>query len=99
MGRVALPEMKKYKYANSLATGSVAAGGTLDGVTLCSPETLARVHPRRSFEWDRVLHKPQVSKAVLMPWPRICWRNSATKSAWIVGSPPETVTPPFDFSK
>jgi tripartite ATP-independent transporter DctM subunit len=29
MGRVALPEMKKYKYANSLATGSVAAGGTL----------------------------------------------------------------------
>lgn len=29
MGRVALPEMKKYKYADSLATGSVAAGGTL----------------------------------------------------------------------
>ena len=29
MGRVALPEMRKYKYANGLATGSVAAGGTL----------------------------------------------------------------------
>ena len=29
MGRVALPEMKRYKYADSLATGSVAAGGTL----------------------------------------------------------------------
>jgi tripartite ATP-independent transporter DctM subunit len=29
MGRVALPEMKKYKYADSLSTGSVAAGGTL----------------------------------------------------------------------
>jgi len=29
MGRVALPAMKKYKYADSLATGSVAAGGTL----------------------------------------------------------------------
>lgn len=29
MGRVALPEMKKYKYADGLATGSVAAGGTL----------------------------------------------------------------------
>lgn len=29
MGRVALPEMKKYKYQDSLATGSVAAGGTL----------------------------------------------------------------------
>ena len=29
MGRVALPEMKRYKYEDSLATGSVAAGGTL----------------------------------------------------------------------
>jgi tripartite ATP-independent transporter DctM subunit len=29
MGSVALPEMKKFKYHDSLATGSVAAGGTL----------------------------------------------------------------------
>jgi len=29
MGTVALPEMKKYKYSDSLATGAVAAGGTL----------------------------------------------------------------------
>ena len=29
MGRVALPEMKRYAYADSLATGAVAAGGTL----------------------------------------------------------------------
>lgn len=29
MGTVALPEMKKYRYEPSLATGSVAAGGTL----------------------------------------------------------------------
>ena len=29
MGRVALPQMKRYKYADPLATGSVAAGGTL----------------------------------------------------------------------
>jgi tripartite ATP-independent transporter DctM subunit len=29
MGRVALPEMKRYNYGDSLATGSVAAGGTL----------------------------------------------------------------------
>jgi tripartite ATP-independent transporter DctM subunit len=29
MGRVALPEMKRFKYADSLATGCVAAGGTL----------------------------------------------------------------------
>ena len=29
MGRVALPEMKRYKYDDALSTGSVAAGGTL----------------------------------------------------------------------
>lgn len=29
MGRVALPEMRKYKYDDALSTGSVAAGGTL----------------------------------------------------------------------
>jgi tripartite ATP-independent transporter DctM subunit len=29
MGTVALPEMKKYKYSEALATGTVAAGGTL----------------------------------------------------------------------
>ena len=29
MGRVALPQMKRYRYSDSLATGSVAAGGTL----------------------------------------------------------------------
>ncbi|MCR9215192.1 MAG: TRAP transporter large permease [Proteobacteria bacterium] len=29
MGKVALPEMKRFKYSGSLATGSLAAGGTL----------------------------------------------------------------------
>ena len=29
MGRVALPQMKRYNYADGLATGAVAAGGTL----------------------------------------------------------------------
>ncbi len=29
MGRVALPEMKRFNYSDSLATGAVAAGGTL----------------------------------------------------------------------
>lgn len=29
MAKVAMPEMRKYKYADSLATGSIAAGGTL----------------------------------------------------------------------
>ena len=30
MGRVALPQMKRYNYHPRLATGCVAAGGTLD---------------------------------------------------------------------
>lgn len=29
LGAVSLPEMKKYKYADTLATGSIAAGGTI----------------------------------------------------------------------
>ena len=29
MGRVSLPEMQRYKYHDGLATGSIAAGGTL----------------------------------------------------------------------
>ncbi|MGP6089641.1 TRAP transporter large permease [Antarctobacter jejuensis] len=29
MGRVALPELKKYRYSNRLATGTIAAGGVL----------------------------------------------------------------------
>jgi C4-dicarboxylate transporter DctM subunit len=29
MGAVSLPEMRKYKYADTLATGSIAAGGTI----------------------------------------------------------------------
>ncbi len=29
MGRVALPEMRRYRYSNRLATGAIAAGGTL----------------------------------------------------------------------
>ena len=29
MGQVALPELKRYKYSGSLATGALAAGGTL----------------------------------------------------------------------
>tara|TARA_R110000787_G_scaffold108801_1_gene217239 strand:+ start:293 stop:1606 length:1314 start_codon:yes stop_codon:yes gene_type:complete len=29
MGRVALPEMKRYRYSDRLATGAIAAGGTL----------------------------------------------------------------------
>ena len=29
LGKVALPEMKRYKYAQSLATGAIAAGGSI----------------------------------------------------------------------
>src|SRR4030042_726249 len=30
IGLIAIPEMRRYKYGNALAAGSVAAGGTLD---------------------------------------------------------------------
>ncbi len=42
MGVVALPEMKKYKYSNALATGSIAAGGTL-GI-LIPPSTIMVIY-------------------------------------------------------
>ncbi len=42
MGKIALPEMKKYKYDNTLATGTVAASGTL-GI-LIPPSTILIVY-------------------------------------------------------
>lgn len=42
MGKIALPEMKKYKYDDTLATGTVAAAGTL-GI-LIPPSTLFIVY-------------------------------------------------------
>jgi tripartite ATP-independent transporter DctM subunit len=42
MGKIALPEMKKYKYDNRLATGTVAAAGTL-GI-LIPPSTVLIVY-------------------------------------------------------
>jgi tripartite ATP-independent transporter DctM subunit len=42
MGRVALPEMKKYKYAVTLASGSIAAGGSI-GI-LIPPSTILVIY-------------------------------------------------------
>ena len=42
MGKIALPEMKKYKYSDKLATGTVAAAGTL-GI-LIPPSTVLIVY-------------------------------------------------------
>lgn len=42
MGVVALPEMKKFKYSDALATGSIAAGGTL-GI-LIPPSTIMVIY-------------------------------------------------------
>jgi tripartite ATP-independent transporter DctM subunit len=42
MGKIALPEMKRYKYDNTLATGTVAASGTL-GI-LIPPSTILIVY-------------------------------------------------------
>ena len=46
MGKIALPEMKKYNYDDTLATGAVAAAGTL-GI-LIPPSTVAMVNPPRT---------------------------------------------------
>lgn len=35
----------------------LAAGGSLDGVQLVRPETVAEAHPRQSWQQDEVLHK------------------------------------------
>ena len=48
MSKVALPEMKKYRYSDSMATGSVAAGGIIGilippSVILCALWTADRV--------------------------------------------------------
>ena len=42
MGKVALPEMERYRYSPRLATGSIAAGGTL-GI-LIPPSTVLIVY-------------------------------------------------------
>jgi tripartite ATP-independent transporter DctM subunit len=42
MGKIALPEMQKYKYSNMLATGTIAAAGTL-GI-LIPPSTILIVY-------------------------------------------------------
>jgi len=49
MGTVALPEMKRYKYDDRLATGSVAAGGTI-GILKRNP------YPVRCYH--RGVHRP-----------------------------------------
>jgi CubicO group peptidase (beta-lactamase class C family) len=57
--RMELPWAGGIGTASALARvyATLAAGGTLDGVQLVRPETVAAVHPRLSWQQDEVLHK------------------------------------------
>jgi CubicO group peptidase (beta-lactamase class C family) len=57
--RMELPWMNAITNARGLGKlyATLAAGGELDGVRLVGARTVARVHPRRSWEHDKVLHK------------------------------------------
>jgi len=52
MGTIAIPEMQRHKYDNSLATGAVAAGGTL-GIL---------IPPSIGFIWYAILTEQSVAK-------------------------------------
>ena len=52
MGSVALPEMRRYKYDDSLSTGSIAAGGTL-GIL---------IPPSMGFVWYGILTEVSIGK-------------------------------------
>jgi tripartite ATP-independent transporter DctM subunit len=67
MGRVALPEMKRYKYSDRLATGAIAAGGTL-GI-LIPPSTGFIIYAILVEESIGRLFLAGVRPAKNLPWP------------------------------
>ncbi len=81
MGKIALPEMKRYNYDDSLATGTVAAAGTL-GV-LIPPSTILLVYGFLTEESIGKLFVAGVLPGVLLSLFFvatvfiICWRNPA----------------------
>ena len=54
MGRVAIPEMKRFNYSDALSTGSVAAGGTLGILIPPSAGFVDLCHPDRGKHWPAV---------------------------------------------
>ncbi|MCK4787339.1 MAG: TRAP transporter large permease subunit [Desulfobacteraceae bacterium] len=81
MGKVALPEMKRYNYDDTLATGTVAASGTL-GI-LIPPSTILIVYGILTEESIGKLFIAGVLPGVLLclsfaaTVALLCWRNPA----------------------
>jgi C4-dicarboxylate transporter DctM subunit len=81
MGQIALPEMKKYKYDDTLATGTVAAAGTL-GI-LIPPSTILIVYGYLTEESIGKLFIAGVLPGALLSIffaatvALLCWRNPA----------------------
>ena len=81
MGKIALPEMKKYNYDDTLATGTVAAAGTL-GI-LIPPSTVLIVYGILTEESIGKLFVAGILPGILMSIffaatvALLCWRNPA----------------------
>jgi C4-dicarboxylate transporter DctM subunit len=81
MGQIALPEMKKYKYDDALATGTVAAAGTL-GI-LIPPSTVLIVYGILTEESIGKLFIAGVLPGIILSIffaatvALLCWRNPA----------------------
>jgi len=81
MGQIALPEMKKYKYDDTLATGTVASAGTL-GI-LIPPSTVLIVYGYLTEESIGKLFIAGVLPGILLSIffaatvAFLCWRNPA----------------------
>jgi C4-dicarboxylate transporter DctM subunit len=79
MGQIAIPEMKKYKYNDTLATGTVAAAGTL-GI-LIPPSTILIVYGYLTEESIGKLFIAGVLPGILLSIAfaatvaLLCWRN------------------------
>ncbi len=81
MGKIALPEMKKYNYDDTLATGTVAASGTL-GI-LIPPSTILIVYGILTEESIGKLFVAGILPGILLTIffavtvALLCWRNPA----------------------
>jgi len=85
MGRVSLPEMKRYNYADSLATGSVAAAGSL-GI-LIPPSTIFIIYGIMTEQSIGKLFVAGVFPGLILAAffiivvALVCWRNPAAAPA------------------
>lgn len=90
MGKVALPEMKRYNYADSLATGAVAAAGSL-GI-LIPPSTIFLIYGIMTGQSIGKLFVAGVFPGLLLAGLFIvvvllvCWRNPSLAPAGVATS-------------